>query len=130
MDIRWVIIADEGRLNNDKSYDILRIRDGAKICGEFNTFPIMLIMKVHFVPTEVKENKIITLKVIHDKRGEVFSRNIPYTVPDLETWANRETYIQIKIREFKFSYSGFYDFKLFIDSEYKNETSLEVKEVS
>jgi hypothetical protein len=125
MDVQWVIIADSANLNGNGTIDIIRIKHCLSIWENHHALPVFLIAKPHFSPLEVGQNKVITLKVVSDRNEEIFVEDVSYKVPNLGIWADKITYIKFQ-PIVTFHYAGDYDFKLFVDREYKNSESIEI----
>jgi hypothetical protein len=125
MDIQWVIIARSYKLNPNKTLSIDNATDQFVIYGKINIVSLSLIAKVNFSPIETLMDKTITLKIKHDKDGELYSYINPYKVPDLSTLVNMTTYLVYPLA-LEFPYTGKYTFEMFIDNQYKNEESIDV----
>jgi hypothetical protein len=126
MEIQWVILAQDYLLSKKRNLSIVGIIDQFTIHGDKNKASMYLIAKVIFNPKEAWENKVITLRVDHDKYGELKSFDKPYKVPDLNTLVNRITYWVTSLSNIEFVYAGKYTFTILIDGAYKNEESIDV----
>lgn len=129
MNIQWVILAREKKVNTDKTIDIYGI------CHHFNResglvrLPIYLIAKVNYSPNEAGVQKMIGLEIAHREKGIIKQEDTIYKVPDLNSWMTETLYIAIPLCEMdlEIKYEGEYIFSLSIDGEYKNEERLIVR---
>lgn len=126
MDIQWVIIAKELRTNLDTTMSIDGIFHHIDRSKLISIPSMLLIARIITNPTEVGECKIILLQFEYDKKGVLGTFPMQYQIHDMDTWANRVSYIGIPLRKIKLPYMGRYTFKLFVDNEYKNEESITV----
>lgn len=126
MEIQWIILAAGCELNWNRTVNIWGILHHLTVNSAGKSSPLQLIAKARFSPAESNDTKVITLRVIHSKRGELFARSKEYKVPALATVASRITYITMDLNEMPMPYSGDYTFGLLIDGDYKNEESISV----
>jgi hypothetical protein len=124
MEIQWVIIARSyqmisGNLSIDNAINQFTIYGG------INKASLFLITKVLFNPAETLENRVLTIKISHDKMGELYSFENTYQIPNLSTLVNMITYLVYPL-SLEFPDTGKYTFAIFIDGEYKNEESIDV----
>ncbi|MDD5289198.1 MAG: hypothetical protein PHY28_08835 [Dehalococcoidales bacterium] len=123
MDIQWIIVAKAYKLKDeflsiDEIVNQFTIHNGNKAL-------IYLIMKANFSATETLSHKIITIKIKHDRLGELKSYDIKYKVPELNTLVNMNTYLIYQLF-LGFEYIGRYIFTVSVDGDYKNEESINV----
>jgi hypothetical protein len=125
MDVHWIVLARSCQLNKNKTLSIDSITDQFVIYGGINIVNLELIAKVAFNPIETLENRIITLKIEHDKSGILNTFKHTYKIPDLSTLLNMTTYLVYPLA-LEFKDTGKYTFKMLIDDIFKNEESLDV----
>lgn len=129
MDIQWVILAQDCRLNNDRTVDIEKISHHANIYGDNTVVSMKLIAKLHITPNDANKEKKLSLQIVHYHHGVLDNRKGVYKPPNLTDWADSVTYLVIPMNDVRLPYAGVYAFKLFVDDAFMNEETIEATDL-